>query len=59
MCRARLGLKAPAWARLGGLGLEKYSSRALIGGSGSARARLGLSPGLPATRGESEKTRYK
>ena len=46
MCRARLGLKARAWARLWGLGLDEMESPALGEGSGPARLGLGLSPGL-------------
>ena len=46
MCRARLGLKARAWARLWGLGLDEMESPALGEGSGPARLGLRLSPGL-------------
>ena len=46
MCRARLGLKARAWARLWGLGLVEMKSPALGEGSGRAGLGLGLSPGL-------------
>ena len=46
MCRARLGLKARAWARLWGLGLVKMKTPALREGSGRAGLGLGLSPGL-------------
>ena len=40
------GLKARAWARLWGLGLDEMESPALGEGSGRAGLGLGLSPGL-------------
>jgi hypothetical protein len=46
MYRARLGSKARAWARLEWAQASIIVSRALVAGSGSARARLGLRPGL-------------
>ncbi len=50
MCRARLGSKAAATARPGEPRPARTSGRALRDGSGSARARLGLSrsPQVPA-----------
>ncbi|RDX48567.1 hypothetical protein OH76DRAFT_662210 [Lentinus brumalis] len=50
MCRARLGSKAAATARPGEPRPARTSGRALQDGSGSARARLGLSrsPQVPA-----------
>ena len=47
---ARLGLKAPALARLIGLTAFKNASRAVSPTDGSALARLGLSPGLSGRR---------
>ena len=49
---ARLGLKAPALARLIGLAAFKNASRAVSPTDGSALARLGLSPGLGSQRME-------
>jgi len=46
MCKARLGLKAWAWARLWGLRLTEISGRALVLGLGLARAWLGLGQGF-------------
>ena len=47
---ARLGLKAPALARLIGLAAFENASRAVSPTDGSALARLGLSPGLSGRR---------
>ena len=49
---ARLGLKAPALARLVGLTAFKNASRAVSPTDGSALARVGLSPGLSGRRRE-------
>jgi len=46
MCKARLGLKAWAWAQLWGLRLTEISGPALVLGLGLAWAWLGLGQGF-------------